>query len=248
MKINLVLSGGMARGVAHIGVLKALEEAGLEVKAISGVSAGAIVGTFYAAGYTPEEMLKILKATKWLRIFRLRVPKKGLFSLSRAEREMRKHLDCERIEKLGLKLWICATDFLEGKPIYFSQGELMPILLGSCALPGLFEPVRYDRYLLIDGGVVNNLPVEPLKKSRRKLIGVDVNPTAKVSKARGIVHILARSFLLAVRSNVDKRKEACDLVIVPNIERFSPLDINKIDELYTLGYKKTLQKLKELGA
>ncbi len=248
MKVNLVLSGGMARGVAHIGVLKALEELDIDVAALSGVSAGAIVSVFYSAGYPPEEMLKILKAIRWLRIFRLKVPRKGLFSFKRAERELRKYIHHERLEELPVKTWICATDFLEGKPLYFSEGELTPILFGSCALPGVFEPVKYENYLLIDGGIVNNLPVEPFRRSRRKLVGVDVNPTNRVKKAKGIVHILARSFLLAVRSNVDKRKEFCDLVIVPDIADYSPLDINKIDELYKLGYRKAMEELKKLVA
>ncbi len=243
MRVNLVLSGGMARGIAHIGVLKALGELGIEVKALSGVSAGAIVSVFHAVGYTPEEMVKILKNTRWLSIFRLKVPRRGLFSLKRAERELRKYIDYEYLEELPLKVHICATDFLEGKPVYFSEGELFPILLGSCALPGVFEPVKYKSYLLVDGGIVNNLPVEPFRKSKLKLIGVDVNPTNRVKRARGIVHILARSFLLAVRSNVDKRKEACDVVIVPDIAEFSPLDINKIDQLYELGYRKTIEEM-----
>jgi Predicted esterase of the alpha-beta hydrolase superfamily len=100
MKVALVLSGGAVRGVAHIGVIKALEELGFEISAISGVSAGALVGAFYCAGYTPEDMLRIVKSKHWLRYIKPRLPKLGFFSLTDAKRFLKDHLEVERIEEL----------------------------------------------------------------------------------------------------------------------------------------------------
>ncbi|EDP75623.1 patatin-like phospholipase family protein [Hydrogenivirga sp. 128-5-R1-1] len=245
MRVNLVLSGGAARGIAHIGVIKALEELGFSIKALSGVSAGSIVAVFYSYGYTPEDMLKLVKETRWFSLFRPKIPRSGLFSFKRAEKYLKELIPVDRLERLPRRVYICATDLLSARSFYFKKGELVPVLLGSCALPGIFEPVKYERYVLIDGGVMNNLPVEPFERYRTPKIGVDVNPIERIDRVGNIVNVLIRSFFLAVRSNVDKRKELCDLVITPDIVKFSPLDVRKADELYALGYKKTMTIMKK---
>ncbi len=245
LRINLILSGGAARGVAHIGVIKALEELGFKIAALSGSSAGALVAIFYAQGYKPEEMLRIVKKTRWLTLFIPRVPRSGLFSFSRAEKYLNDLLEVDRLEDLGKRVFVCATDFLSARSLYFSKGEIAPIVLGSCALPGIFEPVRYMDYALIDGGVMNNLPVEPFEKYRTPKVGVDVNPIERVDHVGNIVNVLLRSFFLAVRSNADKRKELCDIVITPDILEYSPLDIRRADDLYKLGYEKTIKVMKK---
>ncbi|MEZ0360803.1 MAG: patatin-like phospholipase family protein [Hydrogenobacter sp.] len=241
MKVNLVLSGGASRGIAHIGVIKALGDMGFQIEAISGVSAGALVGAFYCAGYTPEEMLRIVKATDWIKVIRPKVPRYGFFSLSKAEKFLRKYLEVERIENLKRELYIGVLDIKSGRSFHFNEGPLYPILLGSCALPGIFEPIKYEDYILIDGGVTNNLPVEPLLEKEGILIGADVNPTNTLEKVRSIFHIIARSFLLAVRSNVEKRKELCHVIIQPELQNYSVIDFWRAQEIYTLGYKKTLE-------
>lgn len=245
MRVNLILSGGAARGIAHIGVIKALEDMGFKVRALSGSSAGAIVAVFYAYGYTPEEMLDMVKETRWLTLFTPRIPRSGLFSFSRAEKLLKKLLRTERLEDLGRKVYVCVTDFLSARSLYMSKGDLAPILLGSCALPGVFEPVRYRDYVFVDGGVMNNLPVEPFEKLKTPKVGVDVNPVERVEKVGGVVNVLLRSFFLAVRSNADKRRELCDVVITPDILSYSPLDVRKADDLYRLGYEKTVEKMRD---
>jgi len=245
MKVALVLSGGAVRGVAHIGVIKALEDLGFEISAISGVSAGALVGAFYCAGYTPEDMLKIVKSKHWLRYIKPRLPKLGFFSLTDAKRFLKDYLEVERIEELKREFHICALDILSGNTLYFSEGELYEPLLGSCALPGIFEPVKFKNFLLLDGGITNNLPVEPVQNKGLFIVGVDVNPTSTTGKPRSLFAVLIRSFLLAVRSNADRRKELCDVVIVPDLNDHSPYNLWKLDELYHLGYKKTLEVMKD---
>lgn len=247
MKVNLVLSGGAARGIAHIGVIKALEELGYEINAISGVSAGALVGAFYCAGYTPEEMLKLVSSREWLSFIRPSFPKMGLFSLQRTVSYLRKKLHVDRIEELKKELWITVLDIKSGSTLYFNKGELYPILLGSCALPGIFEPVKYHSYLFVDGGITNNLPVEPFLERKELLVGVDVNKTVMEERVGSIIHVLIRSFLLAVRSNVDKRKELCHVLIEPELERYSTYDLWKAKEIYLLGYKKALEVMKAYG-
>ncbi len=244
MKVNLALSGGASRGIAHIGVIKALEELGFEISAVSGVSAGALVGAFYCDGYTPEEMLRVVKSREWLRYLRPTVPRLGLISLRDAEKYLRNMLSTDSIEGLKKRLFIGAVDLKSGKTLYFKSGNLFPVLLGSCALPGIFEPIRYKNYLLVDGGITNNLPVEPLLGMEGLLVGVDVNPNAPLEKVGNIFQVLVRSFLLAVRSNADKRKELCNVLIEPELYSYSPLSLLKAEELYRLGYEKTMQVMK----
>ena len=241
MKVNLVLSGGAARGIAHIGVIKALEELGFEISAVSGVSAGALVGAFYCDGYTPEEMMRVVKEKSWLRFLRPTVPRLGLISLRDAEKYLRSMLSAERFEDLKKKLFVGAVDIKSGKTIFFDSGSLFPPILGSCALPGIFEPIKYGNYLLVDGGITNNLPVEPLLGQEGLLVGVDVNPNTPMEKVGNIFQILLRSFLLSVRSNVDKRKELCHVVIEPSIYSYSPLSLLKAEEIYRLGYEETIK-------
>jgi len=226
-EINLVLSGGAAKGIAHIGVLKALEELGVKVKALSGVSAGAIVSVFYAAGYGPEDMLSLLKSVNWLKLFRFKPPRYGLIGWEKAYEFLEKYLPVKRVEELNIPTTLCAVDLYSGKPFYFSEGELFPILFGSCAIPGIFEPVRYREYLLVDGGIMNNLPVEPFEGKEEVIMCVDVLPISEERRIKGILHVLIRSFFLAVRSNSEKRRKFCDLVIIPELKDYSPLDVNK---------------------
>ncbi len=244
MKVNLALSGGASRGIAHIGVIKALEELGFEISAVSGVSAGALVGAFYCDGYTPEEMLRVVKSREWMRHLRPTVPRLGLVSLKSAEKYLKGMLSTESIEGLKKKLFIGAVDLKSGKTLYFGSGSLFPALLGSCALPGIFEPVKYRSYLLIDGGITNNLPVEPILGMEGILVGVDVNPNAPLEKVGNIFQVLVRSFLLAVRSNTEKRKELCSVLIEPELYSYSPLSLLKADDIYRLGYEKTMQVMR----
>ncbi|MFN3871219.1 MAG: patatin-like phospholipase family protein [Aquificaceae bacterium] len=244
MRVNLVLSGGAARGIAHIGVIKALQELGFEISAVSGVSAGALVATFYCDGYTPQEMLKIVKSKDWLKYLRPTFPKLGFISLKEAGKFLSKSISFQHIEESKKKLFIGAVDIKTGKTLYFDKGSLIPILLGSCALPGIFEPVRYKEYLLVDGGLTNNLPVEPLLSAEGLLVGVDVNPNISMEKVSNIFQLLLRSLLLAVRSNADKRKELCHIVIEPELYNYSPFDLLKAEEIYRLGYEKTIKVMK----
>ncbi len=241
MKVALALSGGGARGIAHIGVIKALEDLGYEITALSGSSAGALVSVFYASGYTPEDMLRTLKEVRWASILRPSFPRKGLIRWEKAIKVLEELLGVRRVEDLKKKVFICVTDLLSARSLYFDKGDLVPLVLGSCSLPGIFEPVRYGDHLLIDGGVMNNLPVEPLMGIEAFKVGVDVNPIERVVDVKGVLRILIRSFFLAVRSNVEARKDMCDLIIVPEVSGFSPLDVKRVDDLFRAGYEATLK-------
>ncbi|NPA32641.1 MAG: patatin-like phospholipase family protein [Aquificae bacterium] len=247
-EVNLVLSGGAAKGIAHIGVLKALGELGIRVKRVSGVSAGAIVATFFSAGYTPDRMLELLESVNWLKLLRPKPSRFGLISWEGAKAFLRKHLPVRRLEELSIPTYLCASDLYTGRAVYFSRGEIIPALLGSCAIPGIFEPVSLGDYLLVDGGVVNNLPVEPLEKKKEPLVCVDVLPLSEERRIKNLFHVLVRSFFLAVRSNAEKRREMCDVLIVPPLNEFSHIDVRRAREIFRRGYEETLRVFNSLTA
>ena len=245
-EVSLVLSGGAAKGIAHIGVLKALEELNIKVKRLSGTSAGAIVSVFYAYGYSPQDMLEIIENLNWFKLFKLKTPRIGLIGWEKAQEFLKDYISIEKLEDLNKPVSLCAVDLYTGKPLYFSTGELTPILFGSCAIPGIFEPVQYKSYLLIDGGVMNNLPVEPCEMYDEPIICVDVLPITQEKRIKNIFDVLVRSFFLAVRSNSEKRKRYCDIVITPDLSNYSPLDVKKAKDIFLRGYKDTLRVLKDI--
>lgn len=245
-EVSLVLSGGAAKGIAHIGVLKALEELGIKVNRLSGTSAGAIVAVFYSYGYSPEEMLEILEEINWLKLFKFKPPRIGLIGWEKAQNFLKEYIPVNRLEELRKPTTLCTVDLYSGRPLYFSKGDLVPILFGSCAIPGIFEPIRYGDYLLVDGGIMNNLPVEPCEEFDEPIVCVDVLPITQERKVRNLFEVLVRSFFLAVRSNSERRRKHCDLVITPELGDFSPLDVKKAKEIFMRGYKDTLRVFKEI--
>ena len=140
-KTGLVLSGGGARGFAHIGVLQALNEAGIFPDVISGTSAGALVGVLYADGYSPLDILKMMNSTSRLHYIRPTVPREGLLQISGIERILKENLRAKKFEDLRIPLFVTATDLNNGKIRYFSSGELLNPVIASASIPVLFKPV-----------------------------------------------------------------------------------------------------------
>ncbi|ACO03557.1 MAG TPA: Patatin [Persephonella sp.] len=240
MKIGIALSGGAVRGAAHIGVLKALEERGIKPDFISGSSAGSIVGAFYAAGYSPLEMEKIALNTKFLSYLKPELSFSALFSLEKLEKFLERYIGKKDISELEKKLFVCVTNLNKGIPEYKSKGDLFLWISASSSLPFIFKPVEYEGNLYIDGGIMDNLPVEPLKIHSDYIIGVDVNPLGTEERLNNAFSILIRSFYLAFRSNVELRKRVCDLFIQPedlvDIGLFSAW---RIKDAIDIGYRYT---------
>ncbi len=240
-KIGIVLSGGAVRGLAHIGVLKALEEKGIKPDIVSGASAGAIVGAFYCAGYSPDEMIKIVEEINFLSHIRPNVvPKSSLFKIVNIGKTLNRYIEKKNIEELQKELSVCVTNLSEGKPEYFNSGKLETILKASSSIPLLFEPVEINKNLYVDGGLMDNLPVEPLLGKCDYIIGVEVNPLGKESNLSNIVSISIRSFYLAVRSNVEVRKKYCDIFIQPEeLKDIGLFELWKWKKAIDIGYRYT---------
>lgn len=244
---GIALSGGAARGIAHIGVLKALEEFGIKPKLISGVSVGAIVGAYYAAGYPTDEIFKIAAATKMYRIADLRLSQGGIFQPNALQGDLEDHFKNLTFEKLEIPLIVSATDFVNCKPVYFSDGELVPVLLGSSAMPAFYPPVEYRNLFLIEGGLTNNLPVEPLLNKCDVIIGSHVNPLSTESNTINIAKIIDRSFHIAVSENLNNKIKLCQLFIEPPaLSKFGILDMDEAKNIFDIGYNFTIRLKQEI--
>jgi NTE family protein len=237
-KTGLVLSGGAARGFAHLGVLKALEELNLRPDIISGASAGAIAGAFYADGYHPAEILELLTHKKIYEYFRITIPKTGFFKVQGLVEVLKKNLRAKTFEELSLPLVITVTNLNKGIPEYIQSGNLIEMVIASASIPVFIETKKINNTFYIDGGIMDNLPLYPIQKKCRKLIGVHVNPVGDIKNHSGLVHLAERAFHLAIAAEIDRKKALFDYFIEPQkLQNYGLLDIHKGEEIYKVGYE-----------
>lgn len=244
-KTGLVLSGGAARGFTHLGVLKALEECDLKPDIISAVSAGSIAGAFYADGYTPDEILEIYTAKSLFDLIQITVPKTGFFNANGLRKTLKKNLRSKSIEDLKIPLVIAVTDLLKGEAEYLTKGSLVDAVMASSCVPVLFEVININGKPYIDGGVLNNMPVEPIGEKCKKLVGVYIMPAGKVESLKGIVHIAERAFYLTLAAKSVSKLDDFDIFISPEtISKYGFFDVKKAPELFQLGYDSAMKVLK----
>ncbi len=249
--LGLALSGGGARGIAHLGVLAALEELQLPVARLAGVSSGAIASVFYAAGFPPREILRLLLATNVFRLTRPAFSRFGLLRLDAVEQLLARHLGSTiNFEDLRLPLTLVATDLMAGESVYFSAGPLLPPLLASSAVPIIYRPVEYQGRQLVDGGLLNNLPVEPLLgHAGLRVVGVHCNPINPQARIPNFRRLIERTLHLAINANTAARKSQCHLLLEPpELRHYRPLGYRRGPELFDIGYHYTLSQAAELRA
>lgn len=242
---GLVLSGGAARGFAHIGVLKALNEEGIYPEVVSGVSAGALAGVLYCDGKDPDEIFSIFKDKSLMKFASLTIPRDGLLGIDNLGRVLRESLNAKTFEELKIPFYCNATNLNEGTSEYFHEGELVPRIMASACIPVLFKPIYMDGATYVDGGVVDNFPFSPIRDQATHIIGVHVNPTGKEKQVKGLIKIAERSFHIAANSRVKEMSQNCDLFIQPEkVSQYALLNANAGKELFDLGYEKTKEVLK----
>jgi len=244
-KVGIVLSGGGIRGIAHLGVLKALINAGIKFSHISGTSAGSIVGAFYAAGIDPEEGLQIFMKTKLLRFIRPAVGSLGLIGIEHTSNLLKTFFPDDKIENLNIPLTIAATNFSEGKLVYFSKGPLIRAIQASCCLPGIFRPIMIDGQMYVDGGILNNFPVEPLLNNCDFIIGSSCNHLKPVSSITNITGLMGRAGLMTINKDMEQKAAFCNLLIEPKgMGEISTFDMKKAETIYWLAYEETLKTIR----
>lgn len=246
--IGLVLSGGGARGAAHIGALKAFEEYGIFPTHISGTSIGAIVGALYAADVHWTEILKFFKTTSIFHTKRFAFNKPGFLDTEKFYDDLNVYLPRDNFDSLQKPLYITATNVLNGKLKIFSKGQLIKPVIASASFPGVFTPTEINGSYYIDGGILNNFPVEPIKKHCDKIIGVYINSLKKISIKDLKYSYSVADRALKIRAAYDSIKKfpECDLIISPEeIGEFAVFGMSNTDIIFELGYNATIKALEE---
>lgn len=246
-KTGIALSGGGARGAAHIGVLHALNENGIYPEHVAGSSAGSIIAALYCYGHSPLEILELSHQKEFLKIFKLGFFNKGLTELNSLRSFLSHHINVPGFKTLRSQLYVCVSNINSGKFEIISSGDFIEPLLASCALPLLFRPVVIDGSTYVDGGLLNNLPVEPLLKVCDKIIGSSVCPHEERTKVNGRRNVVSRCLQLAIWNKVQPRLKQCNVVLeIDESYRFNMFDLKQSDALFEIGYNATMNRMPEI--
>jgi len=238
VRIGLALSGGAARGIAHIGVLQYLEERGVKICCVAGTSAGSIVGALYCSGKNVEEIKEIISKMSWKDMVKISIPRKGLIDTSRLLDIIKKHIGEITFEELKIPLYINAVDLLTGTEIVLKKGPVAEAVQASCAIPGIFTPVKWNKHLLVDGGLLDNVPAGLIdKQSVDYIIAVNVGAQKPLQKEpENIFEILIQTFDIIRRQRDLPAHKYADTLIEPDLGDFSFWDNSRLNELVKIGY------------
>jgi len=246
---GIVLSGGGARGIAHLGALQALEDLDISVSHLSGTSAGAIAAVLYAAGNTPVEIMEIFKESSYFGLSHLLLNKGGMFDLEALRELLEKHIPFKNLEDLPITVFVAATDLSANRSVIFSSGRIVDVVLASACIPFIFEPIRFQGRQWIDGGILNNFPVEPLLQHCNCVIGSHVNRLdAEIPPSRRKIHILERSFHMAISASVYEKSSSCSVFLdPPGLSAYGMFDVKKAQAIFDIGYNHCMLHSGELA-
>ncbi|MDR1337000.1 MAG: patatin-like phospholipase family protein [Tannerella sp.] len=242
--IGLALSGGGAKGFAHIGVFRALEEFGIRPDIISGTSVGALMGSLFADGYSAGEIEQLFDGREFTEFAQIQLPKSGIFDSSRFSLFLEQHLRARRFEELQIPLIVVATDLDSGKSHAFTSGPIAETVRASCSIPVLFSPVLIDGVHYVDGGLFHNFPVSFLRPRCEYVIGVNVSPCVPRDYSQNLYGIAERSFHYLFRANTDPDRKNCDILIETGaFGQYRMFDLKNIDRIVRTGYRTALETL-----
>ena len=237
-RLGVALSGGGARGFAHVGALKALEEAGMKTDVIAGVSAGAVAAVMYAAGVPLDEMLSLFTSTKFTDFARPSlIHGDGMFSLMRFKQFIEEATGIDRLENLRIPTYVGVTDLDHGEPAEFHEGPLGERVVASCSIPIVFSPVEIDGIHYVDGGVLRNLPAWIIREKCETLIGINVSPLRTFEYKKSFLDIGMRTYNLMAKANQQQDMDICDHVIItPELIHYQVFNLKDIHKAYLSGY------------
>lgn len=243
-KFGIALSGGGARGIVHIGVLEALHKYGIRPEIISGASAGALVGAFYASGMEPMEILELVKSNKMVKMFKWQLPSNGLIDIKKVLSLLESQIKKDDFSDLKKPFYCSVVNLNSGHSEIKHEGKLFQWVLASASIPIIFEPQVIDGNSYVDGGLLNNLPVDCIRNQCQILIGVHVNHNGTQDNISGIKAVAERTFRLAMSQNVRESLTKCDFVIdPPETRKFNTFDFRKADELFKIGFDETEKRI-----
>jgi NTE family protein len=220
--IGLALGGGFARGIAHVGVLKVLEEEGIPIRYIAGTSVGALIGAAYCSGVTAAELEEVAARVRFKHIARWTLSRYGFASNQRMIGFLNQLLKVKTFEELHIPLAVTATDFSTGEGVVFHSGPLIDPVRASCAYPGMFLPVKIRGRHLIDGMLSYTVPTKPVRQMGAERV-LAVHLKGKWTNSEGPRHlfdVIGQCFAIAQEMNSSQWKAAADLIIEPDVNGY----------------------------
>ena len=252
-KIGLALSGGAARGMAHVGVLRALVENDIRIDCIAGTSAGSIVGGAYAAGMSIEEIRGFGRTLRWRDIGRVTMSRLGIQSNERLEQYLRARLPVTKFEELRIPFAVVATELKTGLAVVMrDEGDVPFAIRASCAIPGWYVPVADENgRQLVDGGLVAVVPTTMTRALGADIvIAVDVNSEGAtfIGPTSSVIGVLLQSLLVVQKTASHNQREMADIVINPKVGHIRWDEMGRADELMAAGYEAALKRIPDIRA
>ena len=243
-RIGLALGGGFARGLAHVGILKALEENGILPDFIAGTSVGAVIGAAYCSGVSAKELEEIAAIVRFKDFARYTISRFGLCTNDRMTGFLHRILKVRTFEELRIPLAVTATDFLTGEPVVFTEGDLIDPVRASCAYPGVFLPVSVRGRLMVDGLLGHAVPARPLKEMGADRVAAIFFSAHWVQKSpRHVLEVIGQCFSIA-QANMNCLWQAhADLLIEPDVSAYAFDDFQKALGIVKVGYEAGLKML-----
>jgi NTE family protein len=248
-RVGVALGGGFARGIAHVGVLRTLQENNIAIDFIAGTSVGALIAAAYASGSTIEDMERQGAATRFRDFGRWTISRMGMASNERLEDFLRKFTLMRHFDELRIPLGIVATDILSGESIHFTRGEIGPALRASCAYPGLFLPIEYREHILVDGFLTEGVPAVCVREMGAELvISVHLEPGLLADKPRNTIEVISRSFSIMQANAHQPWRDATDILIEPDVHSVLWDEFVRTPELIAAGAEATRAALPKIRA
>ncbi len=248
MKIGVALGAGAARGFAHIGVLKSLDQAGIKADVIAGTSAGSLVGVFYAAGYTPWQMEEVALKVRDIDVADISsASKRGMFAGEALQKLVNGYVKNAPMEQFKIPFAAVATELKNGEMVLLRTGDAGQAVRASCSIPGVFVPAQVNGKELVDGGLVSPLPVGAARQLGADfVIAVDVGTKPSNPVQSGLYEVLLQSFEVMGRALTQAESLQADFVIRPDNARFSSTDFAQRKEMIQAGYEAAQAALPKL--
>lgn len=242
---GIALGGGGARGAAHIGAVRAINEAKLPIKYISGTSSGSVIAALIAFGIKPENILGRLQQAKALEWTSIIFKGPGFFKNDAVERIINDLLPAGAlIEQSQIPLAIHTTDVVTGKGVSLTKGSLMQAVLASCAVPGIYVPINWEQYMLADGGITENVPLTALNElGALKRIGINLNGASEYSTPQSVLDVITNAMDIAIDSKTKKQMKDADIPISLQLSHLSRTNSSDFYKLIDEGYEQTKKQI-----
>lgn len=248
LPVGVALSGGTARSVLHVGVLKALTEADIPIDYIAGTSGGAMAAAIFAHGESIRVMEEVATHLSWWKLASIRISRLGFISSRPIETFMDKTLEGARFEDLKIPCAVPVTDLVTGECVVFKTGPVAPVVRASCSIPQIYLPVEINGRPYVDGGLSEYLPVQSVRRFGPQFtLGVNLNTRLNdYQPARHKLGLVIQYISMVSRQNVEPSVRQADYVLHPDVDGYSPFDFSAAGELIDLGYRYTMARIDDI--